>query len=350
MKKRFLKKGIGILVMTALLCLGMIAVAMAAEMEFPEPQDVTQPRLVEVGSSATVSFPVGKNIAKYKLIVKDTNGWSTVKTATSTLQTGTVSFTIEGSLLEANHIYTVELAAYDNTDETAATTKGEIFSSRVLNVVPKNIQSGFVFFSNVAEPNIGQAHYLTAYAPGASQIWLDMDGDTFQGWAPNIVTLSNAFQEAGVHHITATAMYPDGTQEVETTSIEVNNPERGTLYSENSNPVMYTLGSSTSSSSLENLPERITSDQAINYTIYKVNATIAANENVWYNSWLRDLTEEEDIDLPCYKKQQDPDVPADKLLGNSQKITISADTLTAGHTYELSVEVASSGYKYSYTF
>ena len=87
--------------------------------------------------------------------------------------------------------------------------------SRILTVIPSENNYGLQVFINKMYPEIGyDSLYITAYDPNAGNVWIVVDGEVFQGYTGNSLTLCTGFDEPGDHHVYAVSMKSDGSKTV----------------------------------------------------------------------------------------------------------------------------------------
>lgn len=338
-------------------------------MKMPDWQQVMMDRIVEKGQSVTLSTPIGQNIGAIQMVIKDTADWSTALCVRVNLDEPDDGVVIdENNILHISfgtrvpegetekfitgHLYNVELFALPATDSDPILWEG--YWNTIMTVVPEG-QTGIVsypqIFMNKTVLETGYyALYVTAYDPNASNVWIVLDGEAFQGRPDNYFTWVDGYNEPGTHTLCAVSMLADGTTRTSETITftAVRNETQFELYTGNVIPVTFTDGNT--EKSLELFPQTITIGKDITYTIHPVNQTLGKDalgndEQVWYDSWLDDMTDwDAGMDLPCYLRRQEANVPHNLLLNDetgSRTVTIAHSRLQAGHTYKLNVEIRS---------
>lgn len=284
-------------------------------------------------------------------MVKDTSGWGTVLVDdqnVSAAANGKLSFSINTSndSFIAGHLYNVELIAKPTADGDPLTWK--VYWNTVLTVVPAGT-TGLNIYINSEEADAGYyGFYVTAYDPDAENVWIVLDGEAYQSRPGNSITWVDRYNEAGSHTVSAVSIDSNGVKKTTQNRVfTVSTKEDSALYAANVMPVTFTMGSTTKS--LTEFPETITDETDISYTIYAVTKDLGKDaqnqdQQVWYDSWLDDLTDgNQSLELPCYEKRYEENVPKGKLLGDSQTVTIDHSKLITGHTYTLHVEITSAG-------
>ena len=373
-----MKKLILALVLCVTLCLAAcLATADGTAMTMPDWRQVNMPRVIEQGETVNVVTPVGQNIGAIKMTIKDTNGWGIKLTEVknvSEADNGKLTFifgTVAQSGFQVGHQYLVELMAIpkkanSNEPNTDDPTSWEGYWSRVLTVVPAGSPAGLqVYISGQEDPLTTNGYtvetgyygiYITAYDPSAQNVWIVLDGEAIQGYDGNSMSFCAGYDEPGTHTVYAVSVDVNGNQTVsQEYTIIAEDIGEPALYTAddltNLIPVSYFEGNV--EKSLEAFPNTITAGTDISYTVHYVRRTdlgldaAGLEQQVWYDSWLDDLTDwEGNRELPCYKKRQEPEVPYGPLMNaetGDQTITIDHSDLQVGHTYRLSVEIRSAG-------
>lgn len=335
-----------------------------AAMVLPEGDEVAMDRTVRQGDTVTLQTPIGQNIGAIKLTIKDTAGWGVTRTETKSVGeagNGKLSFsfgTDAQSSFQPGHQYYVELMAMQTQD--SAPTEWKSYWDRILTVIPNDSPAGLQMFFNSTETQANTYEaptgffslYVTAYDPQAENVWIVFDGEVIQAYNRNCTTASFRFNESGTHEFYAVSMKADGTRTTSDTKyVQFKQAENPDLYINGLTPVSYLDGS------IEDLPGTITAGTDLSYTIHAANqpnlgTDAAGNEQqIWYDVWMDDLSTEDDrIELPCYRRRQEPEVPqvsGDLLLNEStgDRTVRIADycELQAGHSYQLNIDIRSAG-------
>ena len=350
-----------------ILILSMVACfALADDMVLPDWRDVVSTKIAEKGQTVTISTRIksGSGYEAVKLVVKDTYDWvakkAETKNITSADANGKLSFSFSTSGYSEGHIYSAELIAIP-TGKSDQPDKWEVYWDSTLTVVPAGTTGPHLYLNKTEMETGYYGFYVTAYDPDATNVWIITDGSAQQGLAGNSLSWIDGFEEAGSHTVGATFMYADGTRrsvaEQAFTVVSSNDPA---LYAANVMPVTYQDGNT--AKSLDSFPESIKAGKDISYTIYPVTKDLGKDlqgldQQIWYDSWLDDTTDwDASMELPSYQKREEPEVPQRLLLNEdtgARTVTISKNKLQVGHTYQLHVEISSSGrtrIKYAKTF
>ena len=210
-----------ILVISAVLCI----CAASAENNMVLPREnIHVSTLIKSNEPLVITFPAGQGVASYWANILDVS------------ETWTMSSSVVGSEIyprtetEPNktnqveygwvngHSYIVCLTAYDSEPISSAT--GKTFWVDYVTVDDDyetttdgiRLMTSAVVHGQVRQVSVGMDTVITAYAPGAECIWLDVNGDILQGDnGSDIFTTGYTFNKAGSYDITATAIYSNGT-------------------------------------------------------------------------------------------------------------------------------------------